>query len=363
MGREKIAYFFGSLNRGGAETLVLDVLSRHGQLSYEALCLYRNEGTLSEMYHNTGAKMVCLPRGRSWTGYVVKMCRFLKKEHVTVVHAQTSLNAILAVICSWFTGVRVVTTFHGYGYVDSPLLLRRLIFKGSSKVVFVSNELREAYLQRGDFGCMEKCEVIYNGIDFNKFALHARNTSNKKIEMCMVGSFGEGRNHMFVCRFLSKLHDEGIDFHFTFIGAARESEMNVYNDCVAYCREKGLEQCVTFAGLRDDVPELLQTMDAFVYATRHDSFGIAVMEAIAAGLPTFVNDWCVIKELTRNGELASLYETDNVESLYNVFSHFLSHREEFYKKAKENAMRVRDIYSIDRHIKRLAQIYARAPEA
>ncbi|MBR3724479.1 MAG: glycosyltransferase family 4 protein [Bacteroidales bacterium] len=358
MAREKVAYFFGSLNRGGAETLVLDVLSRHSQLPYDALCIYRNEGTLSERYRNTGAQMIRLPRGKSWLGYIVRLSKVLRKEGVTVIHAQTSLNAILAVVCTWFTRVRAVTTFHGYGYINSPKLLRRLIFKGSDKVVFVSKELKDAYLKRGDFGCKEKCVIVYNGIDFDKFNILATGSNNKRLELCMVGSFGEGRNHLFVCKFLSRLLENGIDFHFTFIGAARDNEMKIYNDCVDYCKEHGLEGYVTFAGLRDDVPELLRGMDAFVYATRHDSFGIAVMEAVAAGLPTFVNDWCVMKELTREGELATLYETDNVDSLYDKFCDFVAHRDDYRTKAKENAILVRELYSIEQHIKTLIQVYA-----
>lgn len=68
-----------------------------------------------------------------------------------------------------------------------------------------------------------------------------------------------------------------------------------------------------FLGLWDDVPSLLATMDAFVYATRHDSFGIAVVEAMASRVPTFVNDWGVMNELTKGGRYATLYKTDDIE--------------------------------------------------
>ena len=82
------------------------------------------------------------------------------------------------------------------------------------------------------------------------------------------------------------------------------------------------------------------------------------MEAVAAGLPTFVNDWCVMKELTREGELATLYETDNVDSLYDKFCDFVAHRDDYRTKAKENAILVRELYSIEQHIKTLIQVYA-----
>ena len=354
----KVAFFFGALNRGGAETLVSDVLAQWKSLPFDAVCIYRKEGNLSSVFHNSGAPMLRLPRKRSWFLYVFRLRRLLKQQHVDIIHAQTSLNAIVAVFCTLFTRIRVVTTFHGFGFVDSPRALRWLVFRGSNKVVFVSEYLRKGYLAKDSFGCDEKCAVVHNGIDFSKFGSIAPARENEgRVEMCMVGSFGEGRNHLFVCRFLNALKEKGVDFHFTFIGAARESEMDIYNDCVDYCRSNGLAEYVTFAGLRDDVPALLKEMDAFVYATRHDSFGIAVIEAIASGLPTFVNDWCVMQEITLDGKYATLYRTDDVESLCSKIDDFLSHRQEYRRHAQDNATAIRQLYSIEHHIASLADIY------
>lgn len=360
----KIAFYFGALNRGGAETLVSDVLSQRGTLPFDAICIYRKEGNLSPVFQKSGAPMLRLPLKKNWIQYAFRLRKLLKQQHVDIIHAQTSLNAIIAVLCTLFTHIRVVTTFHGFGFVNSPRLLRWLIFRGSSKIVFVSDHLRQGYLKHGSFGCGGKCIVVYNGIDFSKLKC-AKNTNelphaqvDTVLNLCMVGSFGEGRNHMFVCRALKVLKERGIDFHFTFIGAARESEMDIYNDCVEYCQRNGLKECVTFAGLRNDVPDLLLEMDAFVYATRHDSFGIAVIEAIAAGLPTFVNDWCVMQEITHNGEYATLYTTDDIESLYSKLDDFLSHQQDYRQRAAANANTIRQLYSIEQHITSLYDIYS-----
>lgn len=362
----KVAFFFGTLNRGGAETLALDVLRRHRSLPFGVVCLYRNDGVLSEQMAATGARMLRIPRKRSWVVYIWRLCRAIRANDISIVHAQTSLNAILAIVCSWFTGVRVVTTFHGFGFVGAPRVLRRFIFRGSDRVVFVSEGLKSAFVERGVFGCEGKLAVVHNGIDFGKLSIRVASpvedttgaTSGEDgIRMCMVGSFGDGRNHLLVCRFLRLLKEEGVAFHFTFVGAARPKEMELYDECVRYCSEQGLEKEVTFAGLRDDVPEILSRMDAFVYSTRHDSFGLAVIEAIACGVPTFVNDWCTMREITQEGRWATLYKSDDEESLLGVFKDFLSHREEYEAKARKSAYEVRDTYSIESHIGALDSLY------
>lgn len=354
----RVAFYFGALNRGGAETLALDVLSHHNSLPFEAVCLYRNEGVLSQQMASTGVRMVRIPRKRSWIAYLWRLSRAIKANGIDILHAQTSLNAILAIVCSWFTGAKVVTTFHGFGYVNAPKALRRLIFRGSDRIVFVSEGLKQAFVKRGVFGCEKKIMVVPNGVNFSKLKLRENSHSiDKKIEMCMVGSFGEGRNHMLVCRFLHLLEQEGVDFHFTFVGASRPKEMELYNQCVDYCKNNGLDEKVTFAGLCDNVPDILDTMDAFIYSTRHDSFGLAVIEAISTGVPTFVNDWCTMVEITHNGRWATLFKSDDETSLLTAFKDFLSHREEYLTKARKNAIEVREAYGIEKHISALQGIY------
>ena len=354
----RVAFFFGTLNRGGAETLVSDVLMQKGSLPFDAVCVYRKEGNLSEAFHKSGAPMLRLPRKRSWVVYVLRLRRLLKREHVDILHAQTSLNAIVGVFCTLFTPIKLVTTFHGFGFVGSPRILKRLVFRGSDRIVFVSDYLKQGFVERGVFGCENKCVVIHNGINFSKFKdITYHGNTDERVRMCMVGSFGEGRNHLFVCQFLNALREKGCDFHFTFVGAARESEREIYDKCVDYCRQHDLEKYVTFAGLRNDVPELLSEMDAFVYATRHDSFGIAVIEAIAAGLPTFVNDWCVMQEITHNGQFATLYKTDDINALCARFDDFLANRQAYRLRARDNAEEIRRLYSIEQHVSSLAQCY------
>ena len=152
----KVAYYFGRLNRGGAETLVADLLMCHENIPFQPVCIYRDEGTLSEMFHRSGAPMLKLRRKKSWLVYVLRLRRLIKKEQIDILHAQTSLNAIIAIICTAFTKVKVVTTFHGFGYVNAPKPLRWFIYHGSKRIIFVSEYLRQGYFRKGDFGTKKK---------------------------------------------------------------------------------------------------------------------------------------------------------------------------------------------------------------
>ena len=77
-----VAYFFGSLNRGGSETLVCDVLRQGDKLPFNAICIYRNEGTMSEDFRNRCGRLLKLEKKDNWAKYLLKLRRTIIQEKV-----------------------------------------------------------------------------------------------------------------------------------------------------------------------------------------------------------------------------------------------------------------------------------------
>ena len=162
---------------------------------------------------------------------------------------------------------------------------------------------------------------------------------------------------MMVCEALALLKASGEQFEFQFVGGRSVALPERYDACVQFCKDHGLEDNVSFLGVRSDVPKLLAEWDGFVYATDHDTFGIAVVEAMAAGLPTFVNDWGVMREITHAGEWAHLYDTNNAQLLSSQLEGFISSSEKYRTYATEVANEVRKTYSIEQHAYALNTLY------
>ena len=89
-------------------------------------------------------------------------------------------------------------------------------------------------------------------------------------------------------------------------------------------RELGLEDDVLFTGLRDNVPDYLQVMDAFCLpSSGKESFGNAAIEAMDAGVPTVVfADSPGLLEHVEDGQTGFVVETqsDLVEVLQRLRS-------------------------------------------
>lgn len=362
----KVAYLLGSLNRGGVETLMLDFFRNAGTLKFEIMALYRNDGVLSSQFKKTGIDLYELkPKSKSGTLiYLYRLRKLLLFKKVQIVHAQLPLDALYARIALMGTGVKLILTFHGYDNYNSKLykLLIRYIAKRTDLNVFVSM-VQQSYYQE-QYGLeVKKQRIVPNGICFDKFEKKEVGILRTvyKIEtdtllLGMVGSFLPIRDQLFVCKFLAELHKLAVDFRFLFVGNA--SDEGLYQACLDFCRENGIEQKVFFLGQRNDVPELLSQLDAFVYASKFDTFGIAIVEAMASGIPVFVNDLPVMKEVTNDGKWADLYATDNVDSLINLFMKYVEDKDTYRAKAKERADFVRDKYCLERHVSCLDEVYS-----
>ena len=376
----KIAYLLGSLNRGGTETLLLDVFRNASANQLDAIAIYRKSGVLESDFVSSTVQLYKLPFQKNVFNYFFRLRRILQDQNIKLVHAQQPLDALLAWIATTGLDVKIILTLHGYDLQEGRLgkLILSFILKRTDTNIYVSNAQRAYYQQKYRLD-ENKQRVVYNGISFKKFdgvksatthSMTSSHTMSKEdilrdelkltpdtMLFGTVGNFLPGRDQLTICKFLRLLKTEDVSFHFVFVGKKVDNSADLYDGCVNYCRQNNLLENVSFLGSRDDVPDILSQLDAFVYATDHDTFGIGVVEAMAVGIPVFVNDWQVMSEITDSGKYATLYKTKDEQDLLRHFLLFLQDRTDFMTKAANASSFVRHKYSIEKHIERLKKIY------
>lgn len=360
----KVAFFLGSLNRGGTETLILDVFKKRANASFDMILLYRNEGELSDEYRITGVPMIRLKPNGSKIGYFLEIKKLLKREKVDILHAQTLTNALIGIICTSFSNVKLVFTFHGLFTAPRFNWIRHLIIWRANAIIFVSKFIRDWYYCHTVFCPRGKCHVVYNGIDSRKMEIRYpvpdfldQYESEHTVRLSMVGNFVSGRSQIVVCKALKLLRDTGTAFQFFFVGGKKEQESWLFDECVSFCKENGLSDCVHFVGSRGDVPAILQHIDGFVYSTKHDTFGISVIEAVMAGVPTLTNDWAVMKEISNNWEYFDSFISGDDRNCCVKIQELINNIDNRKEYALMISSQVKEVYSINNHINLLGRLY------
>lgn len=363
---KKIAYLLGSLNRGGTETLMLDVFKNAKANDLDAIGIYRKTGVCEQEFCDSRVEMFKLSPTKNIFNYLLKLRQLIKNQDIQIVHAQQPLDALYAYFALVGTGVKIMLTLHGFDFTENKVggRIHKFILRRTDLNIYVSTYQKEYYTTKYKLNSIKQV-IIYNGISLDKLNFSDANFSirttlklkENALLLGTVGNFVAGRDQFTICKFLKLLNDAKIDFHFLFIGKRSEKFKQKYDECVEFVNSNNLSDKVHFLGSRNDVPQLLKSMDAFIYSTDHDTFGIAVAEALACELPVFVNDWSVMTEITENGKLATLYKTKDEHDLFRHFLLFLQDKKLFYDKAKLASKTVLNKYSIEKHIQNLKKMY------
>lgn len=162
-------------------------------------------------------------------------------------------------------------------------LLRKLIKYSSTKMLGCSC-LANEYMYGDSWKEDQRCEIVYNGIDLDRFCLDSVLKENRKgiISIGRLTSIKNPYRMIDIIEELSKLRD---DFCFTWVGDGilrDELEQKV--------KEKHLEKKISFLGRRNNIPELLKKNQYFLFPSLFEGLPITLIEAQCMGLDCFVSD-------------------------------------------------------------------------
>jgi glycosyltransferase involved in cell wall biosynthesis len=237
-----------------------------------------------------GVAMHAVPRatdGHVW-GPLLRMRRALRAEGPSVFHAHLSwpLACKYGVLAAWLARVpAIVGTAHLYiDFYQVPRGARdqRLMMRAMSRVIAVSEEVRERY--RVTLGVPPaKLAVVRNGIPIRGAvrprdpALRAELVRGRPGFVVLTPArFHEQKGHAYLLEAAAQVPDA------TFVFAG-EGELRPAMERRA--RELGVMDRCMFLGHRADVPALLAAADLFVLPSLFEGLPVSVLEAMAAERP------------------------------------------------------------------------------
>ena len=357
----KVAFALGALNRGGAESLILDICRMSEYTPFEVICLYRKEGNLSDEFHKTNARLIHITKSGSVIEYMWRLRKVIQEEQISIVHSQTPSNTAILGLSLLGCKTKLITTIHGFSFLNSNKLYQHFVFGISKAIIFVSNYQQKLYSHICT-NILKKCHVVYNGIDTTKYEQEYEipdfyKNSDTVIKLCVVGNIRRARTYDVIFNAIPHLREDRMNnIGLYIVGNTPQEEQGVLDRYMILCKENGIDDIVHFVGSRNDVPAILRYSDIYIMSSI-ETFGIAVVEAMMSGIPVIVNDFNVMKEVTEEGKLACLYETGNSYDLEEKIRYVMDNLEKYRNKAIDNSEYVKTKYSIENCINELNQIY------
>jgi glycosyltransferase involved in cell wall biosynthesis len=142
------------------------------------------------------------------------------------------------------------------------------------------------------------------------------------------------------------------------IGEAPEGHEHHARELSALTRELRLADAVSFAGFVDEPEELAAAATLYVQPSRREGFGLAVLEAMAAGVPVVAAEVEGLRRLVTHGLTGTLVRPEDPLALAEGILGVLEDPSGAQRRAAEARDAVRDRYSLDRCVDRLTAVYA-----
>lgn len=294
----------GQLTMGGQEIMAVNFFKYIDRKSIQFdFIVYGEEiGELEKQVTEMGGKVIHIPRLKD-NGYLsfVKTLEsvMIKNGPYTAVHSHTSLNSglIMKVANKVSIPIRIV---HSHttrpGKKESVMFrlytykMRRLILKNANNLLACGNDAGNYLYSEQVFS--EKGIVINNGIDLGKFDFNNEIRIKVRCEMEIqdrwvighVGRFGAEKNHEFLLKVFKKICEKDETALLLLIGDGQL--MRTVKD---QAKQLKIEENIIFAGKRNDISDLLQAMDVFVFPSIYEGLPVSLIEAQVAGLPCIIS--------------------------------------------------------------------------
>lgn len=329
--RPKLILLITLAEVGGAQTYVAELLPGLVE-EFDVVVAAHGDGPLVDATRAAGARFVPLQSLRRPVHPVrdlaglVELVRLFRRERPDIVHANSSKAGVVGRIAAVLARVPGrVFTVHGWAFSTTAgpisrlyLWLDRLLRPVTSLVICVSHVDRALGLRKRTCRA-DRSAVIWNAVDVA--ATPRASHSGSPPVFASVGRLqAPQKDFLTLLRAVALLPRGSLRVLVVGDGPDREQ-------LLAEHERLALGADLEFAGVRNDVAELLATCDGFVLATTYESLPLSIIEAMAAGLPCVVSNVGGVPELVVDNETGLLVTPRDPAALAAALGRLAADRE------------------------------------
>ena len=239
----------------------------------------------------------------------IHLARLVQRDGVAHLHAHFATFPLLAAwVVHRLTGVPYSVTVHAHDLFISTAMLRAKL-DGASFVVAISEYNRRYLVERVDPGLAGRTHVVHCGVSLDAYSAERSAPEPGPLSVLAVGTLQRHKGHTHLVEACRLLGERGVDVRCSIVGEGAERPA-----LERQIAESGLAGRVTLLGARDqdEVAQLLRQAGCFVQPSIVDENGqmegipVALMEALASGLPAVATDLSGVPELVRDQETGML---------------------------------------------------------
>ncbi|MBP1686708.1 MAG: hypothetical protein H6Q33_2851 [Deltaproteobacteria bacterium] len=288
---------------------------------------------------------------------VRRIAGLARPKRLDVCHTHQTCAHTFGVLLRWMSGIPCVATAHAFS--------RHVHWLLNERIIAVSQAAR-AFLITRNFVPASRIDVVPNFVDHRRLA-SAGQVSRAQIrnvfgidEGCpligVVGRVIPNKGWPDILWVLAQLSLAEPTARLLVVGSVTPGYRSTLE------AEAGVLQVakkIVWAGQRLDIPQVLSALDIFVSLSRQETFGLAILEALAAGIPVIATAVGGVPEVVRDGETGLLIPSGDHEAMARAIVALLRDEPRRRRLGQSGQRDARERFSAEIHVPRIEATLAR----
>lgn len=231
------------------------------------------------------------------------------------------------------------------------LWFKKQVSKENQGIITISPQISE-YAKKIGFSrniCVQEIENSFDESLFTENILPQFPLND--VKLVSVGALNENKNHMLQIKALNELKKVNIKFHLTIVGSGPYKE--ILKEKV---KKYNIENMVSFVGNSQSPQKHLKSAHLFIHTPIQEGFGIAIIEAMACGLPVICTAFKGSNLIVKDGK-SGLISNYSSKELADKILHLT--QKEPYLSFRKNGLELTKSYQTNQYVEKTLQFYTK----
>lgn len=298
---------------------------------------------------------------------VIKLAGLLGSNSYNLIHTQLSKDLWVLVPSLNYLGSRIplILTKQMGSSVIKKDLLHKWLYNRVNYVLAISNVIRENVLETCPV-TKEKVILHFNSIDLNKYipSISGRNEIRKEFDIKdteivigMLARITYGKGYEELLQAAKKLCNDYSNLRFVLVGSSSSDERDYEARIKGIADQYNISDKVIFTGFRKDTVKILAAMDIFAFPSHAESFGYALVEAMAMEKPSVGTNAHGILDIINDGTSGYLFNNKDSQDLEKKLRILIESPDIRIKIGKAARKQVIEKFDLEKQTQKLVELY------
>ena len=315
---------------------------------------------ISKLFNSLGGRAFVLDMYSRFSISIIRdLCNLIREREINIIHTHGYKSDILGLIAAKLTGIKALSTPHGFGK-PKDIKLKAYIFLGKQSLRFfnriapLSQQLVDAVLSARV--SKDKISFIRNAVDLKEVEQYRLQITNKEhranLKIGYIGQLIPRKKIDHILEIFNEIWLTNKNIELLLLGDGHSrSEMEIYANSLPSAH------AINFLGFRNDRLALLSQFDLFVMTSSDEGIPRCLMEAIAMGIPVAAYNIPGIDQIVMHKETGLLAEYGDKESLRSHWLKLLTDPAYSHNLAEKGRQFVNERFSAHRMANEYTTLY------